>query len=170
MRIRSLSISALLPFLIALTVHGQDQERISLSKLPGFYVEIVIQGGDSDSSRVGLTEEQVRTDTELKLRRAGIRVLTEKEMTANPASPTLTVSVQLYRSTDQPVAAMYAFSVSVEVSQYVQLQSSVSVIAKTWSKNNLGIAGKNKIGGARKFTEDMVDQLVNDFLAVNPKP
>src|SRR5438128_6602975 len=169
MRIRILFAPKLLLLLIAVTVHGQDQERISLSKLPGFYVEIVIQGGDSDSLRAGVTEEQVRTDTELKLRRAGIRVLTEKEMTASPANPILIVYVQLHRPTEQALAGMYAFSLSVGVSQYVQLQSSLSVLAKTWSKDSLGITGKNKIRKLRKFTEDLIDQFVNDFLAANPK-
>src|SRR5690242_6432436 len=120
-------------FLFGGAIQAQTRESVSLKNLSGFYVEITIQGSDAESSRVGLTEQQLRTDTELRLRKAGIRVLTESQMANSSPSPRLTVFVQLYRSTDQRIASLYAFSVAVEASQYVTLQNSFHTLATTWS-------------------------------------
>jgi hypothetical protein len=52
-------------------------------------VHVVIEHLQPNAERAGLTRSQVQTDVELRLRKAGIRVLKEQEKLASPGMPYL---------------------------------------------------------------------------------
>ena len=85
--------------LCAITVLGQSEEvrkRETLRGLPG--VCVVIEALGADIKKDGLTEEQLRTDVEVRLRRAGIRVLTLDEVKESSIKPSLLVEVTALKS------------------------------------------------------------------------
>ena len=65
--------------------------RESLRGLTG--VEVVVENVPPDLEPAGLTANQLRTDAELRLRKAGIRVLTREETLATPGVPYLYIRV-----------------------------------------------------------------------------
>src|SRR5947207_10859466 len=77
---------------------GQDDEysRKTLAGLNG--AAVLIEQIRDDAQHDGLWTGQVQTDVELRLRQAGIPVLTEEQMLAAPGSPYLYVNINTYKS------------------------------------------------------------------------
>ena len=116
----------------------------------------------------GLDTTQIRTDVELKLRQAGITVLTRQERLSTAAAPYLYVNVQAIKSR----ANVYAFSANVELLQRVTLvrNPAMSIPATTWSATCIiGGVGSQKVGSVREHVRDLTDQFINAYLAANPK-
>ncbi len=77
-------LASLIAFTLAPAILAVDSEstRESLRGIPGVYVLIEHLNPDAESD--GLTRTQLRTDVELKLRLAGIKVFTREERFLGP--------------------------------------------------------------------------------------
>lgn len=124
---------------------------------------MLVESLPDGAKKLDLSEQTIQTDVELKLRLAGLTVIRIEESDKVAGSPYIYVNVNL---TDDADAA----SVMVDLNQDATLsRNSESVIgATTWQHGSLishptreGIRGKIK---------DLVDEFLNDWLAVNPKP
>ena len=124
-------------------------------------VRVVVEDVDSDAAKDGLTTEQLRTDVELRLRRAGLKVDSE-----NYLLPYVYVRVQTINN-----EGLYACGVEVSLTQWVTAKiSHADVLAKTWSVNGIAIVGASKMSaGVRGNVADFVDKFLNAWLEVNPK-
>ena len=99
-----------------------DVSRRTLKGIKGVYVLAAVA---KDIEDAGLRTDVIKTDTELKLRQAGIRVLeTDAEFTSTPGSPGLDVSVEGLSNKE-----VYGYSVSVSLSQNVLLERDPSLRA-----------------------------------------
>ena len=158
-----LSASVLSP----LVGQGHDEaSRATLVGLTGVYV--LVENIPDEAQRDGLDTTQIRTDVELKLRQAGITVLTQQEGLSTAAAPYLYVNVQVLKNP----AKFYAFSADVELRQRVTLvhDPSMSVLATTWSATGtIGTVGSQKLASVREVVRDLTDQFINAYLAANPK-
>ena len=143
-----------------------DGTRATLAGLTGVYV--LVEHIDDDAQRDGLDTLQVRTDVEVKLRQAGIRVLSEEEMLATAGVPYLYINIQTAKNR----LSVYAFSVRIELHEAATLirKSSMRVLATTWSSPGLiGTVGSQKLVSVREDVRDQTDQFINAYLAANPK-
>jgi len=161
-----LSRLAMVLLLAASAAAAQDSEnnRQSLKGLKGVYV--LVEPLEAEVERDGLNQTSIQTDVELRLRQAGIKVLTEGERLAAPGSPFLYVLV------NAKSGSPYAFSIDVEFCQGVRLDRdpSMQIIgATTWSVRAVGTAGRENLRNIRDFIKDYVDQFINAYLSVNPK-
>jgi hypothetical protein len=128
-------------------------------------VEVVIALPGSESERGGLTASQLQTDVELRLRNAGILVLTKEERTSTPGSPYLYVNAHV-RGTRFGV---YMFTITVQLTQKAILKRNPSAEASvtTWE-------GRSSMGSARDSQDirirvgNRVDEFINDYLSENP--
>jgi hypothetical protein len=144
-------------------VLAQDFEsnRETLVGLSGF--EVGVQGfdeEDADARLISLTRSQLQTDTELRLRKAGIPI--------TEGRPYLLVSVDFTGCEEE-----CGFSVAVQVNQLVLLDRdlSVRIVAPTWGKSFVGVVSRSLARGAiRGAVGDCVDEFLNAYLSVNPKP
>jgi hypothetical protein len=143
----------------------QEMERASLQGLPGVYV--LIESLKPEAERDGLTKAHLRTEMELRLRKAGIRVLTREEWFATPGSPCLYVNVNLLKDSFYHV---YSYNILVELNQdaYLARDSSHSW-ATTWKKGGLGSVSIADLRRVRDNVGDEVDAFINDYLSVNPR-
>lgn len=110
----------------------------------------------------------MQTDVELKLRLAGIPVLSHEQWLAAPGHPYLYVNVNVLDPSD----SAWPYSVMVELDQSVKLERSpeVSVVAATWSAApGVGNVGSLNVRSVRDHVKDQVDHFINAYLAVNPK-
>ncbi len=117
----------------------------------------------------GLTRRQLQVDTELKLRQAGIQVVSQEKSFELPGSPYLYVNVNLIKNKH---IGYYAFFVSVELNQIVLMERDTSIksFAETWSRGTIGLVGKKTMPDfVRSNVGDLVDEFLNTYLAVNPK-
>jgi hypothetical protein len=148
-------------------VLGSESERKSLKGLKGVYVPIE-NFGENKEEGGGLTTSQLQTDVELRLRKAGIRILTKEEWLATKGGPYLYVSVFPVMTPD---VYFYA-SIEVQLKQNVLLERDPSnkvFGCSSWSRKTAGYGGKaNFVKGVRDSVGDLVDKFINDYLAVNP--
>jgi hypothetical protein len=150
-------------------VLGDELGKESLKGLTGVWVLIERFRDPNIREEGGLTTSQLQTDVELKLRKAAISVLTKEERLATKDAPCLYVRVNPVTIPEIP---FYAYSIEVELKQTVLLirNPSIEVVGcSTWARGMAGYAGKALfVKTIREVVGDMVDQFINDFLALNP--
>ena len=143
-------------------------KRESLRDLPG--VGVVVEHFRSEAEDAGFDQQVFRTDVELRLRMAGVRVLEN----LRPSWLYLNANV-LHRERN----LADAFNISLELNQEVILQSrigsdprnlpedlaSATMFAPTWMT---GKAGFGTVADVRDAVRDLVDKFANDWLAANP--
>src|SRR5207249_6328300 len=163
-----LAVLALLSATVVSRLVGQgdnESTRKTLAGLTGLYVSV--EHIPDEMQRDGLDTTQIQTDVELKLRQAGITVLTRQEWLSTAAAPFLYVNVQAIKNSN-----LYAFSVDVQLRQRVTLvhDPAVLILATTWSATGvIGTVGSKKLSSLRETVRDLTDQFINAYLAANPK-
>jgi len=141
---------------------GQED---SLRGLSG--VSVLIAEINSDAERDGLIRGQLQTDIELRLRKAGIRVLPNTEADV-PLLPQLYVKVRALKRRE---FNLYAFSINVQVNDFVDLRRKParSAVVTVWDADTAGSVGSDNLRVVRETVGDLVDRFINDYLAQNPK-
>jgi hypothetical protein len=155
-----LALGIALPLLTA-PAWGQDSlaQRATLKGVN--IVEVVVEEVDPVAERDGLTQSQLRTEVELRLRQAGI-----------PVGPTLTghlyVNVDTVKSDD---GQTYAYNVLLQYMQQVVLarDPKAPLFATTWETGGVGMIGANRLRQVRRHVATYVDQFITAYLEQNPK-
>ena len=124
-------------------------------------VFVAVENLAAGAKTLSLSEEAIRTDVELQLRQAGIRVVTPEEGVKVPVSPFLYVQVML-----SPGAEAAVVIVQVEQMAQIQLNGQLTAVI-TWKETTL--LTKATAQGIRDKTKDLVDRFLNAWLSVNPK-
>jgi hypothetical protein len=164
MKIR-LATSLLTLFLVGIASPAvrADDGRLSRATLKGLSaIYVMVEDLPEGAKILGLSKEAIQTDVELKLRLAGISVVTQAEDMKLPGNPALYVVVNL---TDPARAA----SIDVEVQQNAMLERNNQWAPRitTWST---GMVVSNPTAqGIRDYVKDHVDTFLNAWLFVNPK-
>jgi hypothetical protein len=155
--------------LLAITTVGlagdDEYSRPTLRGLGG--IRVTVADLDPKAKDFGLDTAVIQTDVELKLRQAGIKVVTRAESFKVPGMPELYINVMVLRS----AAGFYAYYVEVELQQGTRLyrDPKVDSFAATWSSGGLGALGTADPRAVRDHIKDQVDQFINAYLSVNPK-
>src|SRR6267143_51456 len=143
---------------------GQGDDESTRKTLAGLHgVRVVVRMSDSDETRTGgLSQSQLQTDVEIKLREAGITVLSQQEA----QSGTLGVDVNLLNlgSPTNPLS-LYALCLTLELHQWVRLKRnpSVTVWVSTWSTTGqMGTTARPS--SVRDIIRDMTDHFINAYL------
>ena len=120
---------------------------------------------DPDASSHGLTSDQLQTDVELRLRKAGLPV-----PNALGSGPYLYVEVGLMKGTGELNGAYVVYyEVSFFQPAFV-IPTSVTSVVPTWSYSRLGVVGGDNLATTSRSTiADLVDKFINAYLSVNPK-
>ena len=139
----------------------------SLAGLPGVWVGFPSGVGfpkgkyPEQLERDGLTSLQIITEAELRLRKAGIRILD-----ADEAPGVLAIHIHAVKSD----GGIYAISIvlSFEQSVVTKREPSVETICATWEVNNLLVVEKSNLRHVKDVIGDGMDVFANDFLTANP--
>jgi len=134
--------------------------RATLKDISTVYV--LIESLPNAANGLGLTEDGIQTDVELKLRLAGIRVVTESEVSKVPGGPVVYVRLTM---TDDAEAAFVELQLWQDVSLERTGQLAFSMI--TWVSGT--VVSHPTSQGIRSVTKDLTDKFLNDWLSVNPK-
>jgi hypothetical protein len=144
--------------------HALTDQQKALVGLKGVYVWV--SGIKPEVERLGLTKDQIRIDVELKLRKAGVRVLTKEERFETPGAPSLEVDFANALSPDNPIVAC---SILVSLQEQVTLDRDFRTYGAIWQVGFVRPILKKNIREIRGDVGDLVDEFVNDYLAANPK-
>jgi hypothetical protein len=121
--------------------------------------------------QLGLTQDQIKTDIELELRKFGVRILTKKlpepkleEFNKTPQPSRLIVTlIVLVRQN------ICFFSVITEVRETVFRGNGFAADGSIWRDGGIGITDINNMRKIRNVVNDEIDKFINDYLAANPK-
>ena len=144
------------------------QRRVVLSGLKG--MDVIVEDLNPAGKEIGLSKERIQTDVELKLRLAGIKVLSKEEWLDAKGRPYLYVRVTALKST-----TLSLYSCFVEVSLYEQVvlvrDPKIVTSASTCRSGGYIMSGGSDVvkESVRKTIKDLVDEFINDYLAANPK-
>ena len=143
-----------------------DNEK-SLQGLQGVY--ILVEDLPGIVEQAGLDSATIRIDVELKLRLAGIKVLTQEETLKQAGAPYLYINVNINKQTLRDIASS---EILCELYQTVHLtrDESISLEASTWRVTSVGPVERRNIASyTRDSVKDAVDRFVNAYMSVNPK-
>jgi hypothetical protein len=142
-----------------------EHTRATLRGIEG--VHVIVERLQPESERYGLNSQQLQTDVELQLRQAGIRVLTKEELFAIPSAPWLYINVNVQPRSE----GLAAYSIGVVLNQRASLKSDGSLASvATWSSGEVGSVGSAHLSTIRDVVKDQVNQFVNAYLSVHPRP
>jgi hypothetical protein len=153
----------ILLFMVTATGMMASDEPAARDTLRGIKkVEVVVETLSPDEIRDGLTADQIKTDVELRLRKAGITVGSTATM--------LYIQPNLLKG-DVSIDGVYAYNVMVSLDQLITVDlNKVAEFASTWSISTVGLAGRNNMPrSVRNAVDDLVDKFLNAYLSVNPK-
>jgi len=141
-------------------------ERQSLRGLKGVY--LVIAEVPPEAKREILTTNQLRTEVKLRLRKAGIQVLTWEEWLETLGKPFLYVRVHSVKGGD---LKSHVFSIDVSLEQEVSLMRSPDIKshAVTWKTSTIVIVNNLRLLSIRNKVVGLIDKFTKDYLAVSPK-
>jgi hypothetical protein len=143
--------------------------RPSLKGLKHLYVNVTRASTDNDYGF--LSDDDIKTAVESKLRIAGIQLADDKDAAhvLEHEGAFLSVSLTVIRA---EYGSIYAFHIGIEVDQTTRLlrnQTIVVPLSATWSRGTTGILTKDRLRSIRDNMNDLIDIFVNAYLSVNPK-
>ena len=124
-------------------------------------VKVVVETIDPNVERHGLTQSQLRTDVELRLRHSGITV-------DSTSHYILYVNVNTARTG----GGIYAYNIEVSFGQAVMLlrdPQTVLNVVPTWSVGSVGTIRANRLPNVQSRVIDYVDKFIAAYLEQNPK-
>jgi hypothetical protein len=157
----ALAMALLLLPVPASSLKFAGQEK-ALAGLKGVGVEVMPLMPEAE--RLGLTTRQIKTDVELRLRKAGVRVLTSEEVIETKGQPRLFVTLVTSIS-----SGLCAYMIEVQLGEVAALARGDAVYATIWLTNGVGTFLTKDIRKIRDYVGDCVDEFINDYLAANPK-
>jgi len=135
--------------------------RETLRELPG--VSVLLEALDPDVERWGFSTQQLQTDIELRLRRAGVPIRPAK------GEPFLHVWLSLTSHSTMPRFYAYYLGVSVLQSAWLERQPAIlASLVATWEVKAMGTVGQAHLNDLRSDILGFVDQFINAYYAVNP--
>ncbi len=150
-----------------------QESRETIKGIQGFHVLVDVA---SALGEIGVNGEQIQTDTELKLRSAGIRIVKMSEAKSIPGKPALYIFILGLKIPNLPMdSSVYAFYIQVFVLQmaFLECNPTVSDWLQTWSTDYIGVRGSLNPDHIQKHirdvTKDLIDKFINAYLSANPK-
>jgi len=155
-------------------VRNNQVRRRTLTNLQGVYAIVASEYGNQNLYKQNLLDtDQVRTDLELKLRYAGINVLSKEQFLRTRGRPSLIVNAFVLPSQfgDSFIAAVK----SLELYEQVSLERipDVTLYLSTWEDFGK-CSGKDELTEAvriaRQEIKSLVEHFADDYYSVNPVP
>jgi hypothetical protein len=136
-------------------------EPVERQTLKGIkFIAVQVESLRPDVERDGLTQAQIKSDVEQRLRQSGIQV-------NDGASATLIVNVNAVLVGQG--APLYAVSAQVDFQQDVVVRG-LDATASTWSIGGVAAVGRSNLPMVRDFVRSKVDKFIDAYFSVNPKP
>jgi hypothetical protein len=148
---------------IPTTIRAGDAEIPVLRDLKKVFVDV--EELDFRVERIGLTTDHLRTDAELKLRRAGVKVQSAKESMRMPGIPQLYIMVKVLGTS----SGDYAAHIRLELREAVRLvrNPGMEVFTSTWTTGKFGVTPT--LSDVRQQEQALLDNFITEYRAANPK-
>lgn len=145
-----------------------SEKQLSLAGIKTLCV--FVQELTEETKKAGLTREQIQTDVERRLKREGIRVVSEEECAELAGSPVLYVNISAPK---MKYTAAFVYHIDLGLLQKVALvrDPKIRIMGVTWTRGRLGYCPERTfVTSVRETVEYLMDEFVEDYLAANRKP
>ncbi len=151
----------------SLSALDSKANRATLNGLEG--VGILVEYLTPEAEWGGLTKKELRTDLESRLRKAGIKVLTQEESRKTAGEPYLYVNVNV--NTVKTESEIYPYSIDVMLIQKTTLvrDPKQALYAVTWSTGGVGSISKELLNDLRESVGDLVEIFIKAYQSENRK-
>ena len=148
---------------LATTTRAGDAEIPVLRDLKKVFVDV--EELDFRVERIGLTTDHLRTDAEVKLRRAGIKVQSAKESMRTPGIAQFYIMVKVIGTS----SGDYAAHIRLELREAVRLvrNPGMEVFTSTWTTGKFGVTPT--LSDVRQQEQALLDNFITEYRAANPK-
>ena len=154
-------------------IFASDDETAPLSLAEIHGIEVMVLPIDPEAERNGLNKDQMQKSVELKLSKAGIKMLTGREL-EKPGFPYLNIDVKV---TKEKAHDLYGYNIKAELYKQIiqnpqdEIESAFqSVSVNAWSSDRTGTAPAGNLkDNVQKQVDDVMDKFIADYLAANPK-
>lgn len=148
---------------VVTTTRAGDVEIPVLRGLKEVFVNV--EDLDFRVERVGLTTDHLRTDAELKLKMAGIKVQSERESMRTPGSPQLHIMVKVLGTS----SGEYAAHIRVELREAVDVvrHPGMEVVTSTWTAGKFGVTPA--LSDVRQQEQALIDTFITEYKVANPR-
>jgi hypothetical protein len=153
----------LLLLVLALPVSGFSAE-IEARPLRGLKrVYVLIENLSPEATAAGLSQDALRTNVELRLRRMGIQVVPKGTKGAGYVYLQLNF-MEIERDTTYAYGGLLSMNEAATLVRNKEWEPAVI----TWSTGQIGFAGRNRLSeGIGNMLDAMLNAFENDWLAVN---
>jgi hypothetical protein len=160
-RIIKLLLLILVFFVIPKQVFSQNDVNKTLQ---GFNtLKVLVESLKPEMERLGLTEEQIQTDVEIKLRKTGFNVKGKDQI----FFPLIYLYINLQSIHSDSGLVTYNLETSLEQEVLLDRNKTIDTIASTWSTSVTGNVGRNNVRQLRDVISDQVDEFINNWLKAN---
>ena len=161
-----------LTFLFTPTAHPASEYTVeSLRGLTG--VGVSVESFSSDvKDKLPFDENQIRVDVELKLRTAGIKVLSREERFNTPGMPFLYIRVHIIETSElvPDLPPVFSYNITVQLRQQVYLARNFELLfGSTWEKSVTDAVDIKSVSITRDMVKNFLDQFIYDYVLVNSK-
>lgn len=141
-----------------------EAARATLKGLPGVVVGVGNIAPEIEPS--GVTKQQLQTEVEQQLRRAGLPVFSSQEASTRPDMAFFAVYVTTLRHTGD----LYAYAVDLAVYQAAGLlRDPTPRSLTTWAVGSIALVEASDLGAIFTSVSQQVDQFIQAYRAVNPR-
>jgi len=156
-----------LGFTCPLMAVSEKSNQATLRGLRG--LGVLVERLPPEVEKEGLIWDQLQLEIELKLRAAGIKVLTREETLRAPGEPYLYININVNIAKTE--SEIYPYSIDALLLQKVSLlrDPKLTTYAMTWSTGGVGSISKELLNQLRSSVEDIVDVFIRAYRAENPK-
>lgn len=150
-------------FIVLLNIILFAQNQKILKGISGVYV-LINASMIEDLELRGVTKSRIKTDVELRLRQAGIKVISKDEYLKSPDAA-LNVDIAIGKSRS---LIIYSISMGLHETVLLDRDQSIRTVSTTWLGNiTLGFHSLNTVSKIRNEVLDLVDDFINDYYAAN---
>lgn len=123
---------------------------------------VVIEALPAGAKTLGLSKDAIQTDVELKLRLAGIRIVTPEEGKNLPGRAFVYIAVSVAND-----ARAADFDIYLDQDARLERNSQFAPAVETWRTGSL--ISNPSAQGIRTEIKDGIDEFLNAWLSVNPR-
>ncbi len=169
-----LLVLAVMGLTFLFTPNAHPASEYTVESLRGFTgVGVSVESFSSDvKDKLPFNENQIRVDVELKLRTAGIKVLSDEERFNTPGMPFLYIRVHIIEISElvPDLPPVFSYDITVQLRQQVYLaRNSELLFGTTWEKSLTGTVNIKNVSLTRDRIRNFLDQFIYDYFLVNPK-
>jgi hypothetical protein len=154
----------------ASAVDDDKYSRSTLRGLDGVY--LVVEPLSPEVESLGLSTAVLKRDAQLKLRMAGIKVLSRREWMQTRGGPVCYIEANIVNDVvlEKSLGVeLFAYNIRIEFNQDVVLvrDTTTKTLSPTWSTSYLGVT--NSLARIRGKVKDMIESFIAAYIEANPK-